>query len=250
MQVVFIWRVFLILFFILHHLPFIVRQSWFGLVSHGSVWAHHRWAVVLCLSSRAGLASRGLDYPLRCLVGLACWDLALNILVVLVGVVVWALSWSLWLWGISTLRSILAPITAVVTLEVVWKSVVLGLLLLLQVVSLIAFTLTRDSRQLLLRLWDADATSRLRLLVLTSCRSSTRKPNLLILAILIMFYCQFGLTGLNLVRFLAYSFSWNIIALLFFFLLGTINLKMSGDESWGKLIFGNSSGKKFWNSTG
>ena len=72
-----------------------------------------------------------------------------------------------------------------VSFEVVWELVVLALLLLLQVVGFVAFTLAWETRQLLLRLRNANPTSRQGLLVLTS--ATTCQSYFLVLYVLVVF---------------------------------------------------------------
>ena len=112
---------------------------------------------MLSCCSRSRLSATGLDDPLARLVSLTSLNLSLNILVILIGLTT--------LGRIFRLRTIvLRPrvLAILVAFEVVRELVILALLLLLQIVGFVARSFAWETRQLLLRLRDANPTSRLR----------------------------------------------------------------------------------------
>ena len=105
-----------------------------------------------------------------------------------------------------------------VTLEIVGELVVLSLLLLLQIVRFKAFVLrTRESRQLLLRLRYPNAR-------LLTTIGHALNPNFLTISILVVFDRQFRLASVDLVALLTHALGRDVIALLLFFFLVTVDL--------------------------
>ena len=105
-----------------------------------------------------------------------------------------------------------------VTLEVVGELVVLSLLLLLQIVRFKAFVLgAGKTRQLLLRLRYPNAR------LLTSVRHALNSYFLAV-SVLVMFDRQLGLASVDLVALLTHALGRDVIALLLFFFLVTVDL--------------------------
>lgn len=217
MKVVLIWSIVIIICLTFHGRAIVVAEPWLRL-SHVSVWPYMWWA----------LASAGLDDSID-------WQFALNILVILILAI-----------QVTLHRSRLALdnchwllLGTVGVLEIIRESGAIGSALVLLQGCVILLALSRNTRQLLLRLRDSDArlqlATSLPILWGWSAIASGCKSDLFIL-VLILLDIQLWFAGLNLVALLTNSFVWDIVTLLLVLLLLVSDLQVPIYESGGKFV--------------
>ena len=266
-EVVFVWRGVVVIFFVSFDHALVVAQARFRLIVHHAVASHMWWTVLSCILL-SGLSSACLDHSnILILIVTRIWYFAFNILIILVLTVhVWTL-WRillLWLQHRVILRWVLIVAATRIILKVIREPSAIGVLLLLLLV--VAF-IARKPWQLLLRLrsrhtrlhswlntwlyrrWDAGLNTRLLHLLAWTCIWSSSCEANLFRVVLVVLDCQFGLAGLDLIALLGHTLSWYVLALLvLFFLVCVRHLQMSCDEGACEFVLGNGRSQQLANS--